>query len=115
VVDGYGDDQTENLDRKVAEVFDNYVGQKSITEWTKKTILDQKRVGRWFLNFVGADRSIAAIKKADIREFGDLLQSLPSNFEKLPQFKGLSSREVAKRVTTEKLLCAHGAEVHRNA
>lgn len=80
------------------EAAQKYVEFKGPTEWAKKTLLDNQRVLGLFGELVGNDRQLSAIASTDVKEFRDALRTLPPNYSKKPEYRGLDVREVLKRV-----------------
>jgi len=78
----------------IKELFDRYATQR-LKEGTKRqdSIDTDRRVISEFNAFVGIDRSLPSITIADVREWRDVLASLPLGFRKRNEFKDLSLRD----------------------
>lgn len=74
---------------------DRYVELKGMA-WAKKTVLDNKRVLRWFRELVGADTLASEITPDAVRKYRDVLLELPSNYAKSKIFEGLSLPTIVK-------------------
>ena len=81
----------------VRELADRYFAFKSGREWVGKSETDNRRIIGSFMDLVGGDRPITSLSDADIREFRDALQILPSNFRKR---KGMDRADIKSVLAT---------------
>ena len=75
-----------------------WITERSKSRWVPKTKHEHEVWSQHFLDLVG-DKPIGDYAKADGRSFKQALQSLPPNWSKHPQLRGLNMRQAATRAT----------------
>ena len=80
------------------ELFDLYA-ERRLAENGKRndTLAQDRKVIEQFAEFVGADRSVAAIKPEHVREYRDTVWQLPPKWQDRRDMRGLTMREAAAK------------------
>jgi len=82
---------------KVSEAFERWAEQKALgNRWTAKAKNDYRNWLTLFIEVCG-DRPIKDYRKADGREFKDVLTKLPSNWRKMPETRNGDLRSAVER------------------
>jgi integrase len=72
--------QSGGTDKTLEALVGKYRAFKEGGSWSDKTASEAERVLGWFIETAGASVPIVQVKKDHVREFRDLLDSLPSGF-----------------------------------
>jgi integrase len=88
----------------LSELIQLYISDRG-SQWSTKTNAEFSQYFSVLLSLL-TDKPVPSIKRADCVACRQQLQSLPPNFTKKAQFKGMSAREIAKSNTTGQTLSA---------
>lgn len=85
------------------EMFDKYRTQR-LSEGRKKadTLNQDRKVIELLSEFVGKDRSISSVDKAEVREWRNAVAALPSAYKKRVAYEGLSIQQAVEKARQTK-------------
>ncbi len=90
-----GESATIIIGKTLEEVIADYCGdQVSKKLWTAKTEEENRKIFALFVRIVGKEKSLAELKREDIRRYRDVLGKLPPNMSKQAQYSGKSIDEI---------------------
>ncbi|GAO39888.1 putative recombinase [Sphingomonas changbaiensis NBRC 104936] len=86
----------------ILELFDRYSAMR-LAEGRKRadTIAQDRKVIILFADFVGKDRDVRSLTKADVREWLTVLTKLPRRFSEIRGYRGLTLRQAAQKGAAE--------------
>lgn len=99
----------ETIEKRTAKVqagetilvlFERYAAQR-LAESRKRTdtVNQDRKVVELFVSFVGADRSLASIKPAEVREWRNAMAAIPPGYRRRKENLGLTINEAAAKAT----------------
>lgn len=81
----------------VLDLFERYTADSAREGKSKDTLTTERKVIEHFAGFVGRNRDVSDLARADIREFRRVLRLVPHRWTARPELKGLSIAEAAAR------------------
>lgn len=83
----------------LSEVMEEWIKDKSRTDWKAKTIIAHRVGVGVFIDMCG-DRPFNNYAKADARAFKDALLGLPKNWKRRKEFKGMNIQQAAEKAVS---------------
>ncbi|GAA0733979.1 site-specific integrase [Sphingomonas japonica] len=84
--------------QSISELFERYASQRLSEGRQRQDTVDQgRKVISLFTGFVGAHRSLASITQAEVREWRNLITTLPPAFRKRKENAGLTLQEASEK------------------
>jgi len=93
----------------VGELAEKFIAAKSGHVWTHKTLLDNKRVLRWFREIVGDDLPITSVNKAHVEAYRDMLLRLPPRSTD-KKYQGMTVMEIIEAADGDKTISLRSAD-----
>lgn len=84
------------------ELFDKYAAQRTAEKRKRPdTLVQDRKIIEQLAEFVGQDRSVRSLGRADIRDWRDAIAAVPSNYRNRKAYAGLPLREVISKARRE--------------